>query len=223
MQDVVIYGVGSPIVVDVEESLGRAGVRIVAAVRNVPGDVYLLDKIKLIEASELTREMKSFPFVVPLFTPANRQKAAREAFASGFTEALSLIDASVARPRAFECEEGLYVNSGCSLGAASRFEAFVFINRGASVGHHVQLGAFASIGPGAVVAGQVRVGKGAMIGAGAVVLPGLTIGDNAVVAAGSVVTKVVPANSLVQGNPARIVKENIAGYADMGVEDRGER
>jgi len=217
MRGVVIYGVGSPIVVDIEASLERAGLRVVAAVKNVPGNAYVLDKSALIDASEVSLEMKSHPFVVPLFTPAHRQKAAREALASGFMQPLSLIDASVACPRALDYLPGLYVNSGCSLGAASRFDMFVFINRGASVGHHSRLEAFASLGPGAVIAGQVRVGKGAVIGAGAVVLPGLTIGDNAVVGAGSVVTKNVPDHCLVLGNPARIVRENVPGYANTNV------
>ncbi|KAJ3150744.1 hypothetical protein HK101_001945 [Irineochytrium annulatum] len=44
------------------------------------------------------------------------------------------------------------------------------------------------------------------VGGGAIILPGVTIGENSCVAAGSVVTKDVPANVLVQGNPARISK-----------------
>jgi len=47
--------------------------------------------------------------------------------------------------------------------------------------------------------------KGASIGANATVLPGITIGQNAMVGAGSVVTKDVPPNAIVVGNPARIV------------------
>ena len=47
--------------------------------------------------------------------------------------------------------------------------------------------------------------KGASIGANATVLPGITIGQNAMVGAGSVVTKDVPPNAIVMGNPARIV------------------
>lgn len=219
MQGVVIYGVGSPVVVDIETSLERAGIRVVAAVKNVPGDVHVLDKSAVIDASEVPPEMKSHPFIVPLFTPANRQKAVREALASGFVHPFSLIDASVACPRALAHGAGLYVNSGCSLGAASTFDAFVFINRGASVGHHAELGAFVSIGPGAVIAGQVRIGKGAMIGAGAVVLPALTIGDNAVIGAGSVVTQSVPGHCLALGNPARIVRENVPGHGNMSVGD----
>jgi UDP-2-acetamido-3-amino-2,3-dideoxy-glucuronate N-acetyltransferase len=48
--------------------------------------------------------------------------------------------------------------------------------------------------------------KGASIGAGAVLLPGIRIGENAVVAAGAVVTRDVPANTCVVGNPARVMK-----------------
>lgn len=50
---------------------------------------------------------------------------------------------------------------------------------------------------------------GASIGSGAVVLPGLEIGRNAMVAAGAVVTRSVPPNAVVAGNPAKIV-----GYVD---------
>ena len=50
--------------------------------------------------------------------------------------------------------------------------------------------------------------KGASIGANATILPGLTIGSGALVGAGSVVTRDVPANAIVAGNPATII-----GYA----------
>ena len=50
------------------------------------------------------------------------------------------------------------------------------------------------------------VKKGASIGVNATILPGITIGENAMVGAGSVVTKDVPPNTLVVGNPAIIVK-----------------
>jgi acetyltransferase-like isoleucine patch superfamily enzyme len=48
--------------------------------------------------------------------------------------------------------------------------------------------------------------KGASIGSGATILPNLTIGDNAIVGAGSTVTKSVPANAIVAGNPAKILR-----------------
>lgn len=48
------------------------------------------------------------------------------------------------------------------------------------------------------------VKKGASVGSGATVLCNVTIGENAIVGAGSVVTKDVPANAIVAGNPARV-------------------
>ena len=53
----------------------------------------------------------------------------------------------------------------------------------------------------------VKIGNKVWIGAHATILPGVTIGDGAVVAAGAVVTKDVPANAVVAGVPAKIIKE----------------
>jgi acetyltransferase-like isoleucine patch superfamily enzyme len=50
------------------------------------------------------------------------------------------------------------------------------------------------------------VRKGASIGSGATLLCNITIGENAIVGAGSVVTKDVPPNAIVAGNPARVLR-----------------
>ena len=50
---------------------------------------------------------------------------------------------------------------------------------------------------------KTRVCKGASVGSGSTILANVTIGENAIVGAGSVVTKDVPANAIVAGNPAK--------------------
>lgn len=55
--------------------------------------------------------------------------------------------------------------------------------------------------------------KGASIGSGATILSNTTVGENAIVGAGSVVTKNVPANAIVAGNPAKVLR-----YLEQGVE-----
>jgi acetyltransferase-like isoleucine patch superfamily enzyme len=53
---------------------------------------------------------------------------------------------------------------------------------------------------------KTRVCEGASIGSGSTILANVTIGENAIVGAGSVVTKDVPANAIVAGNPAKVLR-----------------
>jgi acetyltransferase-like isoleucine patch superfamily enzyme len=52
-----------------------------------------------------------------------------------------------------------------------------------------------------------RVKRGASIGSGATLLCGITIGERAIIGAGSVVTKDVPDDAIVAGNPARVMRK----------------
>ncbi len=56
------------------------------------------------------------------------------------------------------------------------------------------------------VAKPIAIERNVWIGAGATIIGGVTVGENSVVAAGAVVTRDVPANSLVGGNPARVIR-----------------
>jgi acetyltransferase-like isoleucine patch superfamily enzyme len=55
---------------------------------------------------------------------------------------------------------------------------------------------------------KTHIKKGASIGSGAVILCNVTIGESSIVGAGSVVTRDVPPNSIVAGNPARLLRTN---------------
>ena len=53
---------------------------------------------------------------------------------------------------------------------------------------------------------KTRICKGASVGSGSTILSNVTVGENAIVGAGSVVTKNVPANAIVAGNPAKVLR-----------------
>jgi len=54
---------------------------------------------------------------------------------------------------------------------------------------------------------ETYIKKGSSVGSSATILCGITVGENAIVGAGSVVTKDVPADTIVAGNPAKILKK----------------
>ena len=120
---------------------------------------------------------------------------------------------------------------GCKIGKDCKIAAFVEIQKGVTIGDKCAIEAFAFIPTGVTIEDEVFIGphvcftndkkpravnpgwkvvpttvkKGASIGAGSIIMCGVTIGEKAMVGAGSVVTKDVPANTLVIGNPAKEV------------------
>jgi acetyltransferase-like isoleucine patch superfamily enzyme len=103
--------------------------------------------------------------------------------------------------------KNVFINSGCRF----QDQGGITINDGVLIGHNVVLATLnhdidprkrSSIHPAPIV-----IGKNVWIGANATLLPGVTIGDGAIIAAGAVVTKDVPANVIVGGVPAKIIKE----------------
>jgi acetyltransferase-like isoleucine patch superfamily enzyme len=53
------------------------------------------------------------------------------------------------------------------------------------------------------------VGENVFIGVNSIILPGIRVNNNSIIGAGSVVTKDVPSNTIVGGNPARVLRENV--------------
>jgi len=214
---IVLFGSGSSMIVEVEETCARLGLDIAAIVKNMAGADHALARERIVMADELTADVKSHDYIVPVFTPGHRLAGMQDAVNRGFKSAATLVDPTAVVARSTALGEGTYVNSGAIIGAASTLATFVFVNRGAGIGHHVAVADFASIGPGAVISGEVKIGRGAVIGAGATVLPAVEIGANSVIGAGAVVREAVPERCLAVGNPARIVRTGCAGYRNLSV------
>ena len=84
----------------------------------------------------------------------------------------------------------------------------VFISIGVSfVCHDGSTLPFRRTIPDLEIAGKIKVGNNVFIGKGALILPNVEIGDNCIVGANSVVTKNIESNSVVGGNPAKVLKK----------------
>lgn len=108
---------------------------------------------------------------------------------------------------------GSFVNAGCSFGLGATITLADHVYLGARV-RLVTSTADADAGIDRVRRGERRqaaaaisVGSGAWLGPGAVVCPGVRIGARAIVAAGTLVTEDVPADTMVAGAPATIVRQ----------------
>ncbi len=103
--------------------------------------------------------------------------------------------------------KNVFINAGCKF----QDQGGIFIDDGALIGHGVVLATLNhDMDPEkrqALHPAPIHIGKRVWIGANATICSGVTIGDNAVVAAGAVVVKDVPANTVVGGVPAKIIKE----------------
>ncbi|MDC1508668.1 acetyltransferase [Saprospiraceae bacterium] len=203
---IILFGSGSPLIVDYEEVCRLQKIKISAVVNNVEGvKCQASSEVRQVKTNQVL-SLETKLFISPLFTPYNRNIATNEAIDLGLEVLPYLIDSSALLPSNIKCGKGVFINKGVIIGASSVIGNHVLINRGATLGHHLRLEDYVSIGPGVTTGGNVTIGRGSMIGTGATILPTINIGKHAIIGAGSVVTKDVENNGVVVGNPARKIK-----------------
>lgn len=99
----------------------------------------------------------------------------------------------------------VFINSGCRF----QDQGGITIGDGSLIGHNVVLATINhDYNPkkrGTMYLKPIVLEENSWIGSNATILSGITIGENSIVAAGSVVTKDVPANTIVAGNPAKFM------------------
>ena len=117
----------------------------------------------------------------------------------------------------FYCVYGQNINIGDHV--YLNFQCVILDCNRVSIGDHTMIGPNVQIytpahdlqaetrSQGWEVAKPIDIAENVWIGGGAILLPGVKIGRNAVVGAGAVVTRDVPANTIVVGNPARVIRQ----------------
>jgi sugar O-acyltransferase (sialic acid O-acetyltransferase NeuD family) len=121
--------------------------------------------------------------------------------------------ANAIHPSAY-ISKNAHIGSGSQILGSSFIGARVFIgnqvivNSSSSIDHECVLSDGVHVAPGATLAGCVEIGYCSFIGTGASILPRIKIGKNVIIGAGSIITKSIPDDVIVYGNPGRIIKNN---------------
>ncbi len=111
-----------------------------------------------------------------------------------------------------DCGKNISVGKNVFINSCCRFQdqGGIVIGNGVLIGHNVT---FATLNHDesphnrqTIHPAPIKVGNNVWIGSNAIILPGVTINDGSIIGAGSVVTKDVPANCIVAGNPAKILR-----------------
>ncbi len=102
--------------------------------------------------------------------------------------------------------KNVFINAGCKF----QDQGGIYIGDNALIGHNVVLATLNhDLRPSRrreLIAAPIHIGRDVWVGANATILSGVTVGDGAIIAAGAVVAKDVPANTVVGGIPARVLK-----------------
>lgn len=113
-----------------------------------------------------------------------------------------------------EMNHGIMISANATINPLVTLGTGVICNTSCSIDHECVIGDFAHIAPGAVLCGNVMVGAGTFVGANSVIKQGVRIGQNVTIGAGTVVIRDIPDNTMVVGNPQRILhKEEVQKLA----------
>jgi UDP-2-acetamido-3-amino-2,3-dideoxy-glucuronate N-acetyltransferase len=139
-----------------------------------------------------------------------------------------IIDAEIGEGTSVHDQVNLYK---CKIGKNCKIGSFVYIEEGVIIGDNCRIKPFVFIPTGVFIENNVFIGpsvtftnhkypevsddwvldktivkEGASLGANSVIVPGVTIGKRALIGSGAVISKDVPDNAIVVGNPARIIR-----------------
>jgi len=156
-------------------------------------------------AKDLFTSYSNIPVFITPDSPGKRIRLSKLYGDIGF-QFFSLISSNSMISKSAEIGKGVFIQSKVNISASTKIGNFCRINTMANVMHDSTIGEDSIIAPNAVILGGVTIGSNCYIGANSTILPHIKIADNVVIGAGAVVTKDVPNNKIMVGNPAKELK-----------------
>jgi sugar O-acyltransferase (sialic acid O-acetyltransferase NeuD family) len=183
---------------------------------NLPGIVFwsetetkysfIKEKYKVVSTDEEVKEYfntVSRSFIVCVGDTANRVKMAEKFRNLGGELATFIMPGSSISSYA-TIGEGTMVLKDVDIEPGAIIGRECLLNKQTNFGHDCIVSPFCEIGPTSLVSAGSEIGENSLVGMGSIILPKIRIGKNVIISAGSIVTKNIPDNAVVSGNPAVI-------------------
>lgn len=149
-------------------------------------------------------------FILAIGEPAVKDKVFEKVSAAG-AKVTSIIYPEIILPNEYKHGPGLIIHKGSSMPPRANYGNNVLIQGVAIIGHDVTLGDNVVVSTFAFIGGDTTIGRNTYVGPQSCIRNGLHIGENVIIGMGSVVTKDVPDNAVVYGNPAKVMRFNESG------------
>mgnify|MGYP005811906287 CR=1 FL=1 len=163
--------------------------------------------------NEVIEELRKFDYFIGVGHNGIRRKVYQQLM-SELGNPINAIHPSAVISASVEMKHGIMISANATINPLVTLGTGVICNTSSSIDHECVIGDFAHIAPGAVLCGNVMVGAGTFVGANSVIKQGVRIGQNVTIGAGTVVIRDIPDNTMVVGNPQRILhKEEVQKLA----------
>lgn len=170
----------------------------------------VVDELEVFTLEEVMKqfERSNLEFIVATGEPSSIQFL-YEKLEKNNLEPASVRDPNFILSNSSSIDRGSLIHIGATLTVNVHIGKGCIINTQVNIGHDVSVGDYTVISPNVSIGGDVNIGSNCYLGSGAIIRNGINIGDNSIIGMGSVVLKDVKANSVMVGNPAKLLKINI--------------
>jgi sugar O-acyltransferase (sialic acid O-acetyltransferase NeuD family) len=172
------------------------------------GEFYYNARVYGLEHFEGCKE--KIEFIIANGTPNYREKIYKRLQANGFS-LTNLLDTTGIMSPTSKLGKGIIMMAHTSVSSDVEIEDNVLIQSNIRVAHDIKIGAHSVLSANSSFGGHVHIGGKVFVGMGAVIKEGLDIKDDTIIGMGAVVLKDVNAGSIVVGNPACYLRENLGG------------
>lgn len=170
----------------------------------------VIDEVEVYTFKEVLENFNrtDLEFIVSIGEPVSRKKL-YEKLNQYKLNYISFIEPGFILSRFSSVAKGTIIQLGVVITCNVHIEEGCLINNHVVIGHDVTIGKYSVISPNATIGGNVKIGSSCYIGSGAVIRNGITVGENSIIGMGAVVLHDVAPNSVMVGNPARLLRENV--------------